>query len=135
MFFVLFFILSVDQYIIDEHYDKLVQILHKDLVHQIHKVGWGFSQSKIHYRILVQTIPQNEDSLRKVTLSYLQLILSQSNIDLRECTRIAELIKQIINLRQHLLVLDGKLIRSMIIHVHPLSTILLWDKNYRGSLV
>jgi hypothetical protein len=135
MFFVLFFILSVDQYIIDEHYDKLVQILHKDLVHQIHKVGRGFSQSKIHYRILVQTIPQNEDSLRKVTLSYLQLILSQSNIDLRECTRIAELIKQIINLRQHLLVLDGKLIRSMIIHVHPLSTILLWDKNYRGSLV
>jgi hypothetical protein len=43
MFFKFFFILRVDQYIIDEHHDKLVQILYKDFVHQIHKVGWGIS--------------------------------------------------------------------------------------------
>jgi hypothetical protein len=53
MFSTLFFALGVNHYIIDEHYDERVQISHKDLVHQIHKVGWGFSQSKIHHRILV----------------------------------------------------------------------------------
>jgi hypothetical protein len=84
MFFVLFFILSVDQYIIDEHYDELVQILHKDLVHQIHKVGWCISQFKRHHHILIPAIPQNEGSLRNVSFSYLQLILSRSNIDFRE---------------------------------------------------
>jgi hypothetical protein len=39
MLFMLFFTSSVDQYIIDEHHDKLVQILHENLVHQIHEVG------------------------------------------------------------------------------------------------
>jgi hypothetical protein len=63
MFFV-FFALGVNQYVIDENYDKLVHIFHKDFVRQIHKVGWGFNQSKIHHRTPVQTIPQNEGRLR-----------------------------------------------------------------------
>jgi hypothetical protein len=44
--FMLFFTSLVDQYVIDEHHDKLVQILHEDLVHHVHKVGWCISQSK-----------------------------------------------------------------------------------------
>jgi hypothetical protein len=62
MFFVFFFILGAYHYIIDEYYDELVQILHKDLVHHIHKIGWSVSQSKRHHRILVQTIPRKEGS-------------------------------------------------------------------------
>jgi hypothetical protein len=76
IFFVFFFILRVDQYVIDEHHDKLVQILYKFLVHQIHIVGWDFNQSKIYHRLLVRTIPQNEGRLQKVTFVYLQLIIS-----------------------------------------------------------
>jgi hypothetical protein len=57
MVFMFFLILRVDQYIIYEHHDELVQIVHKYLVHQIHKVGWCISQYKRHHRILVQTIP------------------------------------------------------------------------------
>jgi hypothetical protein len=41
MFFIFFFALGVDQYTIDELYDELVLIFLKDIVHQIHKVGWG----------------------------------------------------------------------------------------------
>jgi hypothetical protein len=48
-----FLTLRVDQYVIDEHHDELVQILHKKLVHHIHKVCWGISQSKRHHRILI----------------------------------------------------------------------------------
>jgi hypothetical protein len=43
MFFMLFFALGVKQYAIDEHYDELVQILHKDLVRQIQIVGRSIS--------------------------------------------------------------------------------------------
>jgi hypothetical protein len=66
MFLMFFFILRVDQYIIDERHDQLVKILHKFLVHQIHIVGWDFNQSKLHHRLLVRTIPQNEGRLWKV---------------------------------------------------------------------
>jgi hypothetical protein len=88
-----FFALGVNQYTIDEHYDELVQILHKVLVPHILIAGWCFSQSKIHHRILVQTVPQNEGSLRKVTFLYLQEILSRSKIDLREHTCTTKLLK------------------------------------------
>jgi hypothetical protein len=131
--FSVFFALGINQHIIDEHYDGLVQICRKDLVHQIHKIGRSISQSKRHHRILIRTIPQNEDSLRKVTFSYLQLILSRSKIDFREHTCTMELIKKIINPRQRVLVRDGNLFWSTIIHIHPLSTILHQDKNHRGS--
>jgi hypothetical protein len=43
MFFGFFFTLGVDQYVIDEYYEKLVEILNKDLGHQIHKVGRSIS--------------------------------------------------------------------------------------------
>jgi hypothetical protein len=79
MFLMFFFILRVDKYIIDEHHDKLVQILYKFLVHHIHIGGQDFNQLKIHHRLLVRTIPQNEGRLQNVTSSYLWLILSQLN--------------------------------------------------------
>jgi hypothetical protein len=88
-----FFAVGVNQHIIDEHNEKLVQIFHKDLVCQIHKVGRDFYQSKIHHCLLVRTIPQNEERLKKVTFLYLQLILSRSKIDFREHTCTIELIK------------------------------------------
>jgi hypothetical protein len=93
MFFMFFFVLGVNQHVIDEHYDELVQIFHKDLVCQIHKVGQDFYQFKIHHRLLVRTIPQNEGRLQKVRFLYLQLILSQSKINFREHTCTMELIK------------------------------------------
>jgi hypothetical protein len=93
MFFGFFFALGVNQYTIDEHYDELVQVFHKDLVYQIHKVGWSFNQSKIHHRLLVRTIPQNEGNLWKVTCLYFQLILSRSKINFREHTCTMELTK------------------------------------------
>jgi hypothetical protein len=59
-------------------------------------------------------------------------MLSRSKIDLIERTRTIELIKQIINPRQWVLVLDGNLIQGIIIHTQPLGTILLRDKNHGG---
>jgi hypothetical protein len=93
MFFVSSCNLSADKYIIDEYYDELVQILHKDLAHQIHKIGLSICQSNRRHRIFVQTIPQNEGSFWKVTSSYLQLILSRPKIDFREHMHTMELIK------------------------------------------
>jgi hypothetical protein len=112
MLFMLIFTPWVDQYIIDEHCDKLVHILHENLVHQIHKVGRCISQSKWHHCILVQTIHQNKCSLRYVALSNLQLMISRSKINLREHTCTSELIKQIINPRKWILILDGNLIHG-----------------------
>jgi hypothetical protein len=93
MFFGFFFALGVNQYTIDEHYDKLVKVFHKDRVHQIHIVSRGSSQSKIHHCILVWTIPPIVGNLWKVTCLYFQLILSRLKINFREHTCTMEMIK------------------------------------------
>jgi hypothetical protein len=41
--FFIVFPLGVNQYTIDEHYDELVQIFDKYLVHEIHIAGRGIS--------------------------------------------------------------------------------------------
>jgi hypothetical protein len=49
-------------------------------------------------------------------------MISRSKINLREHTNTMELIKQIINPRQQILVIDGNRIQGTIIHAQPLST-------------
>jgi hypothetical protein len=39
MFLMITFILRIDKNIVDEHYDVSVQILHKHLIHQVHKIA------------------------------------------------------------------------------------------------
>jgi hypothetical protein len=34
------FTLRIDKNIIDEHHDESIQLLHKHLIHQIHKISW-----------------------------------------------------------------------------------------------
>ena len=41
-------ILRIYQDIVDEHYDKLVQILRENSVHQIHEDCWGIGHSEGH---------------------------------------------------------------------------------------
>ena len=62
----LFFILGVDQNIVDENHDELVEVLHEHLVHEIHEIGRGIGQSEGHHGILKKSIPCGEGSLGNV---------------------------------------------------------------------
>jgi hypothetical protein len=33
--------LGVDKYVVDKDYDKLIQLIHKYFVHEVHKIGRG----------------------------------------------------------------------------------------------
>jgi predicted nuclease of predicted toxin-antitoxin system len=63
------------------------------------------------------------------------LMVARSEINLREYTCTSELVKEIIDLRKKVLVLDSDFVESMIVHTHPLCTILLQDKNHKCSQV
>src|SRR3954469_15903997 len=93
MCLMLLLILGIDQYIINEHHDKLVQELHKHLVHHIHEVCRSISQSKWHNSILIQPIPRSKGCLRNIPLSNLQLMITRMKINLGEYTRSLQLVK------------------------------------------
>jgi hypothetical protein len=46
MLFMLFFILRIDQDVVNEDHNKLVQLCHEYRVHQVHEVSGGIGQPK-----------------------------------------------------------------------------------------
>jgi hypothetical protein len=52
----LFFHLGVNQNVVDENHDKLIQVLHEHLIHEIHEIGRGIRKSEGHHGILVESI-------------------------------------------------------------------------------
>jgi hypothetical protein len=82
MLLMLFFILGVDQDVIDEDHDKFVQLWHEYGVHQVHVMCRGIGESKRYNQILVQLIPSGESSLRDVFQTDPDLMVTQTEIDL-----------------------------------------------------
>jgi hypothetical protein len=60
MLLMLFFILRVDQDVINEYHDKLVQLRHEYGVHQVHEMCMSIGESKRHNQILIQPVSGRE---------------------------------------------------------------------------
>jgi hypothetical protein len=52
-----FFCLGVNQNVVNENHNKLIQLLHEHLIHEIHEIGGGIHKSKGHNGILIESIP------------------------------------------------------------------------------
>jgi hypothetical protein len=84
MLLMLFFILGVEQDVVNENHDKLVQLRHEYGVHQVHEMCRSIGESKRHNQILIQPIPGGEGSLRDVFQTDLDLMVTRTEIDLRK---------------------------------------------------
>jgi hypothetical protein len=103
----LFFILGVDQDVINKYHDKLVQLRHEYEVHKVHVMCSSIDESKRHNQILIQPIPGRENSLRNVFQMDLDLMVTRMEIDLQKDLRTGKLIKKNVDAGQRVLVLDG----------------------------
>jgi hypothetical protein len=103
----LFFILGVDQDVVNEYHDKLVQLQHEYGVHQVHEMCRSVDESKRHNQILIQPIPGGEGSPKDVFRTGLDLMITQIKIDLGKDLSIEKLIKKNVDAGQMIFVLDG----------------------------
>jgi hypothetical protein len=107
MLLMLFFILGVDQDVINEDHDKLVQLRHEYGVHQVHEMCRSIGESNRHNQILVQPIPGGEGSFRNIFWTDLDLMITQMEIDLGKDHSTDKLIKKNVDAGQMIFVLDG----------------------------
>jgi hypothetical protein len=89
-----FFILGVDQNIINEDHDKLVQLRHKHRIRQVHEVSRSIGTPKRHNQILIKTVSGGECCFRYVLQMDLDLVITQMEINLRKDFSTGKLIKQ-----------------------------------------
>ena len=59
----LFFGLGINKNIVDENYHELVEVLHEDLVQEIHEIGGGIGQVKGHNGVFKQSVSGCEGGL------------------------------------------------------------------------
>ena len=81
MFCVFLFTLGIDKNVVDKHHDKLVQIIHEHIVHEIHEIGGGIGQTERHQGVLIQSVTSDKYGLGNISLTHLQLMISGAKID------------------------------------------------------
>ena len=125
----LFFILGVDNDVIDEYNHKLLQKLHEYLIHEIHEIGWSIRQTKTHYGVLIQSVTGGESGLRNIRLSDSELVITGPKVDLGEYLSSIHLVKEIFNLGQRILIPDSDVVELAVIHTQTYGTVLLIHKD------
>jgi hypothetical protein len=116
MLLMLFFIIGLDQDVINEYHDKLVQLRHEYRVHQVYEMCRSIGESKRHNQILIQPVSGRECSLRNVFWTDLYLMITRSKVDLREDLSIDKLIKENVDAGQRIFVLDSDGIQRPVIN-------------------
>jgi hypothetical protein len=71
-----FLVLQIDQDVINEDHDKLVQLCHEYIVHQVHEVSGGIGQPEWHHKILIETASSGESSLQNIFFTNLDLMIT-----------------------------------------------------------
>jgi hypothetical protein len=75
MLLMFFHNLGVNKYVVNEDYDKLVQLFHKHLIHEVHKICWCVGEPKGHHCELVLPVTSDKGGLRDVTFPNLELVV------------------------------------------------------------
>ena len=103
--------LGVDQDVVNKYHNKLIQIGLKYPMHQIHECRWSICQSKKHQCELEMPIPRTKCCLRDINLLNSLLIITGVKIYLGVDSRPFHMIKQVINPRQWIPILDRYLVQ------------------------
>jgi hypothetical protein len=51
-----FFRLGVDQNVVHENHNKLIQVLHKHVIHEVHEIGVGIHMLEGHHSVVTESI-------------------------------------------------------------------------------
>jgi hypothetical protein len=127
--FMFFLILGVHQDVINEYHNELVQFRHEYRIHQVHEMCRSIGESKRHIQILIQPVPGGEYGLRDIFRMDLDLIITQTKVNLEEDLSTNKLIKKNVNVGQWIFILDGDNIQGPIIDTQPQRLIILLHKQ------
>ena len=94
-------------------------------IYEIHKYFLGISETKGDYKEHIVTISGSECHFSYILTSHHMLVIPRSQVNLTKVYCPFELIKQVVNLRERILVLLNDFIELAIINAHSKGPILL----------
>jgi hypothetical protein len=93
LLFMIFHTLRIYKYVVNEIHDKLVQLQHEYIVHEVHEVCRCIHQPKRHDKILIKLISRRESRLGDIFITDFNLMIAGAEINLGEHLGSLQLIK------------------------------------------
>jgi len=106
---------AIDDNVIKIYNDEAIKERRKYFVHEGAKCGRCICEAKGHDKELIRTIACYTRRLWLIPFGYADLIVPTPQIELCKAPCISELIKQVIDARDGILVLDGDLVEGPIV--------------------
>ena len=125
--------LRVYQNVIHEDCYKLIQIGLKYPMHEVHECCWGIRQPEGNHRELKVPISRPERCLRDICLPNPHLMVTNAKVYLEVDSRSSQLIKQVINPRQWVLILDRNPVQLSIVNAQSKGPVFLLCKQNRSA--
>src|ERR1044071_377406 len=133
MLLVIGFRFRLNQNIINEDDHEFVEIGSTNPIHQIHKHCGSIGQSKRHNHEFIVTIACAKSCLGNIFIVDSKLMITRTEINLREVGCSLKLIEEIVNPRKWITSLDGEFVEFTVVNTHSKRTILLFNEQDRGS--
>ena len=97
-------------------------------MYEIHECCWHIRQSEGHHRKLIVPITRSKRCLRDICIPNSQLMVTSAKVYLGVDSRSSQLIKQIVNPRQRVPILDRNPVQLSIINAESKGLVLLLRK-------
>lgn len=78
-------------------------------------------------------IPSSKSCCKNIILSNFQLVIDQTEINLREMPSTLKLVEKIINLSERILIFHCNLIQLTIVYTHPKRPIIFLHEKYEST--
>jgi hypothetical protein len=110
MLFMFFLRPGVNKDVINKDDNKIVEVFHEHLIHEVHEIGESIGQSKGHHYVFEQSVMSGKGSLGYILLSYFQLVISGWEVNFLKDSSSIHLVKQVLDFGFGILILDSHLV-------------------------
>src|SRR5450759_3141108 len=132
--FMFFHCFGVDEYVVNEDDNPFIQQVMKDMIHHLHECGSGITQPKWHNQVLKGSKPSAHCGLMLIPFRHLYLVIPGTKIHFGKLGSTRYIIKQVIHMRQRISVLNGLLVKGLIVRAQPQASVFLRHKYCRRSI-
>ncbi|MFS7971870.1 hypothetical protein Hanom_Chr09g00837931 [Helianthus anomalus] len=123
----------INENVINEDDHEAIQVGLTNTIHEVHEHSGCVGQAKRHNHELVVSIASAKSGFGNVLFENSKLMITRTKIDFGETGSALELVKEIVDTRKRVTILDGEFVELTIIDTHAERTIFLFNEKHGST--
>ncbi|MFS8031537.1 hypothetical protein Hanom_Chr17g01547061 [Helianthus anomalus] len=123
----------INENIVNEDNHETIQVRLTNTIHEIHEHSGCVGQTKTHNHELVMSIASTKSGFGNILFENSKLMITRTKIDFGEPGSALELVKEIVDTRKRVTILDGEFVELTIIDTHAERTIFPFNEKHGST--